>query len=605
MKLKSHLRLINSLIFSFLAVCSIHASAAADMKKTLHFTFEAAETGFDPAEVSDNYSNIIIANIFDPLLGYDHLARPAKPIPNTAESLPEIKENGRIYVFKLKKGIYFADDPAFNGKKRELTAEDYVYSLKRLVDPNKNAPWAFLLQGKVVGLDEKIEEAKKKKKFDFDSIVEGLKATDKYTLQITLKKPDYNLPYIMAMQNTGAVAREVVEKYGADLDSHPVGTGPYRLVEWQRAHRMVLEANSNYRGEVYKPTTEVDPRDRDIAKSFEGRSLPSVGRIDIRVVESGQASYLSFLNGQIDILIRLGAEYVSQAAPGGKLSPALEKKGVKFYSEAEPDTTYNLFNMDDPVVGGYTADKVALRRAIVLSYNNGKLVNVLMKRQGLIAQSPVPPGITGYDPAYKNPLGGFNLAKARGILDAYGYKDCDGDGWREAPGCKPLMITYLSSASAGSKRDTDELLKNGFDKIGVKLKIEMTPFPDLVKRRQSGKYQMAGAAWGADYPDAENYMQLLYGPNKGAGNESRFDFPVFNKLYEEIATMPQSDERQKKFITMNRLVAAYAPWGLNAHRIRTHLVQPWAKGFKYHPIEQPKFMYYDIDLEKRRAVLGE
>ncbi|HKQ31126.1 MAG TPA: ABC transporter substrate-binding protein, partial [Burkholderiales bacterium] len=202
------------------------AFATADMGKTLHTSFEAAETGFDPAQVSDHYSLEVINSIFETLLTYDYLARPIKLVPNTAAALPEIRDNGRTYVFKLKPGIYFATDPAFGGRRRELTAADYVYSLQRLVDPGGKAPWDFMLKGKVIGLDAKIAAAQQSGKFDYDKPIAGLRALDRYTLEIRLQRPDYNLPYILAAPATGALAREVVERYGADIDAHPVGTGP-------------------------------------------------------------------------------------------------------------------------------------------------------------------------------------------------------------------------------------------------------------------------------------------------------------------------------------------------------------------------------------------
>jgi len=252
------------------------------------------------------------------------------------------------------------------------------------------------------------------------------------------------------------------------------------------------------------------------------------------------------------------------------------------------------------VLGGYSPDKIALRRAIVMSYNQMKDVHIIRNGQALPAQSPLAPEITGYDPNFRNVLGHYNPAQANALLDLFDYKDCDGDGWREMSGCKPLTITYLTE-TAGERRDLEELIQKGLTSIHLKLRIERTTFPERVKAMQNGVFQFVGAAWGADYPDAENFMQLLYGPNAGAGNDSRFRLEAFDKLYEDIASTPDSPQRNEKLRQMSRLVAAYAPWIFNTNRIRTHLSQPWTTGYKPFPDGLPKFMYYDVDVEKRNA----
>lgn len=593
--------LLRSLVLSSL-VLSGAALAGADPAKVLHAYFEAAESGFDPAAYSDRYSLEVTSNIYETLLGYDYLARPQKLVPQTAEALPQISDNGKTFVFRIKKGIYFTDDPAFGGKRRELTAQDFVYSLQRLVDPTGKAPWDFMLKGKVIGLDEKIEAGKKAGKFDYDRPIEGLRALDRYTLQIRLKKTDYNLPNILAAPATAVVAREVVEKYAGDFSAHPVGTGPYLLKDWQRATRIVLQANPLYRGTTYNPAPDAQGVDPKVARELAGKLLPRIGTIDIRVIESAQGAYLAFESGELDVLQGLGAEFTRIVAPGGKLGPAYVKRGVKYFREPEADLTYLQFNMENPVVGGYTPDKVALRRALAMSLNLAKLISVVANNQALAAQSPISPGITGYDPTFKNTLGSYSPSRANALLDRFGYQDINADGWRELPSGKPLLITYTTS-TGGDRRDFEEFLLKSFKAIGIKLDIRKMPFSELVKTRQSGQYQFAGAAWGADYPDAENFMQLLYGPNAGPGNESRFRNPQFDALYDDIATSPDSPQRNAKLQQMSRIVAAYAPWIYNSHRIRTSLAQPWISGYKPNPDNMPHFMYLDIDPAAKAAAI--
>src|SRR5437868_14464396 len=193
--------------------------------KILRVTFQAAETGFDPVRVTDYYSGMIIEAIYDTLLGYDYLARPAKLVPRAVESMPTVSADGKTYTFKIRKGIYFTDDPSFKGKKRELVAQDFAYSIRRFFDPKNRSPYAFLFTGKIVGLDDLGARAKAGATFDYDSPVAGLQTPDRYTLVIRLNQPDRDLPYVLAFPVTSPVAREAIEAYGEESPSHPVGTG--------------------------------------------------------------------------------------------------------------------------------------------------------------------------------------------------------------------------------------------------------------------------------------------------------------------------------------------------------------------------------------------
>ena len=226
-------------VLMLLSMCAGN-SLAADKVKTIRFAFLIAETSFDPGKVSDLYSNIINEAIFDSPLTYDFLARPAKLIPNTTVAMPEVSDVGKTYTFKFRPGIYFADDPAFNGKKRELTAYDYAYALKRFYDPQLSSPWLWYVEGKIIGGDEAMAAAKKAGKFDYDAPIAGIETPDKYTLRVRLRETDYNFIYIFGTVQTAALAREVIEANAADPGAHPVGTGAFRLVEWKRSHKIVL-----------------------------------------------------------------------------------------------------------------------------------------------------------------------------------------------------------------------------------------------------------------------------------------------------------------------------------------------------------------------------
>ena len=183
-----------------------------------------------------------------------------KLVPLVAEAVPEPEEGGTRYTFRIRPGIYFADDPAFKGKKRELVAQDVEYAIKRFRDPKNRSPYEWLFENKLVGLDELAEKAKKSGKFDYDAKIAGIEVRDKYTISFKLKEPDFNFLYVLAMPNVVPVAREVIEAYDADTMGHPVGTGPFVLKEWVRRSKIVLERNPNHRG-YELDTRYADPND--------------------------------------------------------------------------------------------------------------------------------------------------------------------------------------------------------------------------------------------------------------------------------------------------------------------------------------------------------
>lgn len=581
-------------------LAAANSAAAADPNKVIRYAFPVAETSFDPVAISDRYSNTLIEDILESMLTYDYLARPVRLVPNTLSAMPEIRDNGATYIFRIKPGIHFTPHEAFRGKPRELVAADYEFSLKRMFDPKLRSPWMFLLEDSLIGGKEAYNRAKAAGRFDYDAPIEGIRVLDRYSLQLRLKAPDYNLLYIMAMPATAAFAREVVEMYGDDPGSHPVGTGPYMLKEWRRSSKIVLEANPGFREEYFTSAPGADPLDWEIAAHLKGKRLPLVGRVEISIIEETQPRWLAFLNREHDYIERFPNEYANIAAPGGKLAPNLAKQGVTLQRLVEPNLTYYYFNMEDPVVGGYTPEKVALRRAICMSMNDNEEIQILRKNQAIRADSPVPPGVAGYDENFRSSATEYNPAKAKALLDLFGYVDRDGDGYREAPGGKPLTIEYASTPSQ-LERQYDELWKKSLDAIGIRMTVRKAKWPDLLKESKAGKVQFRGLAWGADYPDADNFLQLLYGPNAGQSNDARFRLAAFDRLYEQAKRLPDTPERTALYQQMNRLILAYAPWKLGVHRVEGYLIHPWITGYKKHPILRAQWRFLDVDIEQQAA----
>ena len=586
-----------------IAVSALAAASAASAQpqKVLRVPFLIAETSFDPAKVSDLYSNTVTEEIFESPLTYDPLASPAKLRPQVLEAMPEVTDGGRNYVLHFRKGIYFADDPVFKGVRRELVAQDFAYAIRRLIDPQIASPNQWMVEGRIDGIDEAIATARKAGKLDYDAPIRGISVVDRYTMRIRLAKPDYNFLYILAVPNLGAQAREVVEFYGSDIGAHPVGTGPYLVREWKRSSKIVLEKNPNFREEYYAAEpAENDALAQRLYAEMKGKKIPQIDRVEIYIIEESQPRWLAFLNGELD-WINLPYEFNSVAIPGGKLAPYLAKRGVKHMANVDPDITYTYFNMKDPMLGGYTPDRIALRRAISLAYDNVEEIELIRNGTALEAQGPIPPGVLGYDPDFF--IGpSHDTARAKALLDMYGYVDRDGDGWRDMPDGSPLVYTYATDPSQLSRLFT-QLWKKNLDAIGVRMEVLVEKWPDLRQKSKLGKLQSWFLAWSADYPDGENFLQLLYGPNCGSSNDGCFQLPEFDKLYDEAAALPPGPERTKIYQRMTRLVVVYAPWKMSTHRKRNQLVQPWVIGWRKHPILHDAYHNADIDLAVRGRTL--
>jgi len=580
-----------------LAAALACAPAAAQPQKVLRYAFEIAETNFDPHQISDLYSNIVNQGMFEAPYTYDYLARPLKLKPETAAGLPEVTDGGRTYTIHIRPGIYFADDPAFGGKKRELVAADYVYSLKRLLDPKVRASQIAEIEPYVLGAEEAAARARKANHFDYDAPIEGIRTLDRYTYQVRLKDPLYVFIYNFAdCRIQCAVAREVVEKYGDDFSSHPVGTGPWRLTFWKRSSKMVFERNPNYREEHFdaQPNAD-DARGQEILARLKGRRMPMIDRVEISIVEETQPRWLSFLNGEMDLLWLVPEEFAYQAFPNNKLAPSLAKRGIEMQQLPALEVTYAYFNMLDPVVGGYTPEKVALRRAISLSYKVQDEISIIRKGQAIPADTPYSPGVAGYDPDFHTSANEYDLPKAKALLDMYGYLDRNHDGYREMPDGSPLTI-HMWSTPAPPDPQYDELWKRSLDDIGVRLEIVKGKWPDILKAARQAKVQFWKLGGSASSPDADTWLTALYGPNR-EGNLAKFDLPAYNKLYEQARTMPDSPERTRIYQQMTKLVVSYVPWRVNTHRIRTSMWYPQLVGFTRSPLLSFNFWkYVDIDL---------
>ena len=591
-----------------LAACVAAAPVRAQVastppQKVLRYSMEVAETGFDPAQVPDAYSREIIDNIIEPPLRYDLLARPAKLRLATAAALPEMSADFRELTLKIRPGIFFADDPAFHGRARELTALDYAYTLKRHFDPRLHSvAYADLRDDDILGLQALRERAAgRDTPFDYDAPVEGLRVVDRYTLRIRFGHPSPRFPLKLAESiYAGAIAREVAETYGDAIMEHPVGTGPYRLAEWRRSSFIALERNPRFRDEFYDEQPAADDAEgQALAARLHGRREPMIARVEVSIIEEPQPSWLAYLGGAFDLTL-VPYEFATTAAPGGRLAPNLARRGMQLHLVPQPDVLYTYFNMEDPVVGGYTPERVALRRAISLGYDNAEEIRLLRKPLAIPAQGLVAPLVAGYDPAWRSSMNDYDPVRARALLDLYGYVDIDGDGYRETPGGGALVL-HMATQPDTAARQLNELWRKKMAAIGIRIVFERRQWPEQMKQSRAGRLQMWTLGASSDAPDPEDLLALAYGPGKGEGNWSRFDLPEYNAAFRKIHELPDGPERAAAILQAQKLLLAWMPMKTHLHRVRLVLSQPWLEGYPANPFVSGWWRFLDIDGTRRPA----
>lgn len=561
-----------------LFVGSLHA-LAADPNKVLRLATDDIDT-LDPHQLQDKFSQDIASVIFEGMFEWDYLNRPAQPVPRTATAAPAISPDGRTWTVRIKPGIHFTPDPAFKGQRRELQAQDYVYSIKRALDPNLRGGGYPEATDLIAGMRAVVDAARKPgAKMSYDANVAGLRALDRHTLQFTFT--DVNFPIANQLLLVPAVAREVVEAAKGDIQSRAIGTGPYVLKEWQRGSRVVLEANAGYR-----PLTFPEGRTPEMARisaTMKGRKLPAIGRIVLSVIDEQPVRLLEFDRGKLD-LVELRGEAVGRFLKGGELDPALVKRGIKRVPYATNSVRSLYANMDDPVIGGTSRERLALRRAIGLAIDVDTLIKVVYLGQGLPAAQIVAPGIAGHNAAFTRK---YDPAGSAALLDKLGYDKRDAQGFRLQPDGKPLTVT-LTIFTGNVWREIQTLIKKNMDTLGVRFDFRNVPVQDLFKEAAQGKFMMNIHGRSAS-PDGIIFS-TFYGPSPPEANESRFRNAQYDEAYREFLRARNEADRQRAADTMSEVLITYAPVLPLLVDVENAFVQPWVMG--YVPARVGAYWYY-------------
>lgn len=554
---------------------------------TIYGVLDANIPGLDPIQANNKYSSRIIAQIHEGLYHYHYFKRPLELEPQLAESMPKVSKDGLTYTIKIKKNIFFQDDSAFpNNKGRELTANDFIYSWKRLADPSNKALSWWVFDGKIKGLNE-WRESFQKAKATYESPIEGLNAPDKYTLVIKLTRPFYQFNLLLAMPSTFVVAKEVVEKYGKEIINHPVGTGPYKLARWVRNSEVRLEKNPTFRNETYPSEGTKEDKEKGFLADA-GKKLPLTDTISIKIIPERQPLWLSFMKGQLDHGI-VPKDNFSQVFDGKQIRQEILDKKIGIHMQYRPDYTYFTFNMEHPVLG----KNHNLRKAMAYAYDIQTSLEKFYNHRGIESNGPIPPGLDGYDPNYKKPIH-YDLKKAKEYMEKAGFPEGKG---------APTLNLELANSGSWS-RQMGEFVKNQMALIGLNIKITSNTWPQFDKKVKSKKADIFQVAWNADYPDAENFLQLYYSKNVSPGsNNANFMNREYDSMYEKAASLPPGKARTELYKKMVIFLNEKTPAIFLIHRIYRLPFHGWLKNYNEYPVVHDFYKYLRVDEKEKEELL--
>ncbi|HXH29763.1 MAG TPA: ABC transporter substrate-binding protein [Bacteriovoracaceae bacterium] len=555
-------------------------------EREIHLVSPEKIFGYDPIHASDLYSGNEMGKVYEGLYEFHPFKRPYVLMPNLAESLPTVSPDGLTYTFQIKKGVLFHDSPAFPEKiGRELKADDVIYSLKRLADPKLSAKGWWLFDEKIAGLNEWRTKYTATESTVYEEEIEGLKKIDDYSFQIKLKKPYPQFLYALAMPYSFIVAREAVNHFGKEFLNHPVGTGPFVLESFDQSNKIVYLKNPKFREKLY-PGEGEEGDDKLGLLADVGKRIPLVDKIVVHIQVEAQPKWLSFQKAKVDLL-ELKDSHIEQSVLGKDIRPEHKAKGMRLFLNPQLDVTFFAFNHEDPLF-----KNKKLRQAMSLAYNRAEANKLFYAGSAFEAQSVIPPGMAGYRKEFKNPFVKYDLDLAKRLLSEAGY-----------PGGKGLPAITVQTRNETVARQIIEHFAKSMNTIGIKINVGMNTWPELVNKVTKKQHQMYTMAWGADYPDAENFLGLLYCPNQSPGsNGANYCNPEFDAGFAQATMLQETPERTAMYEKMNEMVANEVPWIFGFNRTKFYLAHAWLKNFKFMEFNHSQFQYLNVDLEVKKEL---
>ena len=642
--------------------------------------FEERPKHLDPVRSYSANEYVFLGQIYEPPLQYHFLKRPYELVPLTAAEMPVIsyydKEGHRlgdnapsdsvyraVYRIKIKPGIMFQPHPALARDNagsylyldlapgdlehvhqlsdfphmgtRELTAEDFIYQIKRFAHPFINSPISELMSKYILGLRELSDQLAEEYKRDDGKghyidlrkyHLEGARLVDRYTFEIILKDKYPQFKYWLAMPFFAPMPWEADRFYSQPgmkdknivLDWYPIGTGPYMLTENNPNRRMVMERNPNFRGEAYPDEGE----DTDRARGFladAGKAMPFIDKAIFSLEVESIPAWNKFLQGYYDTS-GIQSDSFDQAIQfntrgEAELTPEMQAKRIHLSTATTTSTFYMGFNMNDDIVGGYSERAKLLRRAISIAVDYEEFISIFANGRGVPAQGPIPPGIFGYrdgeqgiNPYVYNWKNGKAVRKpvseAKELMKQAGYPD-----GRDRDTGQPLIL-YLDTPAAGpGSKAVFDWYRKQFAKLGINLVIRATDYNRFQEKMNKGTGQIFTWGWNADYPDPENFLFLLYGPNnkvsKNGENASNYENRKFDQLFNEMKNMDNGPDRQLVIDKMMDIARRDAPWIWGYHPVAFSLHHDWYSNAKPNLMANNTLKYKRINPDMRARLRRE
>ena len=567
------------LVFAFAALfsaCGGPKEDPATVKRVVMSLGKQINT-LDPVLAADTTSQYVCGAFYDTLLQYRYAEGEYALEPCMLAAMPEVSPDGTAYTCVLRDDLFFQDGEAFVGtdkSARKVTARDVAFSILRLADTRLRSPGLWLIRDRIRGLEafrKRTEAAEEGDLSPYDNLCEGLEIRDDRTLVIHLEKPDPRFLYALALPYTAVVSRRVLEHYGDDFADHPQGSGPFRLTSWEKDYIIEMERYDGYHAET------------------DGRTLPAADRISCYLVKQPLASWLMFLQGRLDLYVPDSECFEAVVNKDLQLSPALRGRCIRLLSRPQLETNYIGFNFTDPLLGG----NPHLRRAITLAFDRERRIEHSGSRFSA-AYGPVPPGVPGAVTEPNPELGHRDIESAKRELELAGFKD----GIDPKTG-RPLVITFDQTGSDTFYRQTAELMANDMKEIGIEIQPEFNTWPRFVQKLRAGSIQLFRYSWTADYPDAENFLQLFYGENAGGCNRVNYRSDVYDAMYREFLTISDPAAYAAKSQEMIRFLQGECPWIFETHTMCFVMAHEWLSGYMPHDFAFNRWKYLCVDPAER------
>lgn len=525
------------------------------LNQNLNLVINNPIKSFDPAVAFNDDSLLVMGQSLETLFQYHYLKRPFEVIPLLADGMPQISNDGKVYTIKIKPGIFYHNQNKYLPVNRTVRAQDFIWQIKRLAFSPLGKTGSWLFEGKIVGFDKFSKIVGN----DYDKFLTtpltGVVALDELTLQITLKRPEPNLLYFLAMTFCAPTPIELINKFNNNLENIMVGTGPFYLSKKEKKSYYLKRFN-RFHEEFYPSSGDRYANTEELLKASK-QKLPFLENIKFQIISDEEDRWNDFRNKKLDILNVPKKYLVHLANQNSDIYKDFINQGVKIKHFSRQTTRWLGFNMNDPIIGG--RKNLNLRKAIAHSIDYEKYVEILTNNTNLQANSIFNPSISGYKPSHRLPYK-FDLKKAKKFLKASGHKEGS------------LTLTYSTRGKLSIHFAEAKFLKQSLQKIGIELKINVLEFSEFLKQGRSGKLQFWTDNWIYDYPDGENVLQLLITRNHPGINKSGYSNISVDDLYDKLSKTLDKEKRFELMYRIEKIVEKELPWIMLMYE-STYMVQ--------------------------------